>query len=79
MGNFFLTLATADTPIVTPSVDRVLVSVIVGIKCTLMETAVAAALGIVLVVVNLENLNFESRHVFWIGFCEVCKKTGVVL
>jgi len=43
MCDFLVTPAAADIPIVTPIVDRVLVSVIAGIKRSSMDTAVAAA------------------------------------
>jgi len=42
MSDIFVTMAAADTLIVTPIVDRVLGSVIVGIKGSLIDTAVAA-------------------------------------
>jgi len=76
MCDFLVTPATADAPIVTPIVDRVLVSVIAGIKRSSMDTAVAAAVRVVMVVINLES--FESRHVFWIGFGEVGKRRSVI-
>jgi len=76
MSDFFITLVAADAPIVIPSVDRVLVSVIVGMKSSLMDTAVAVAVQVVVVVVNLEN--FESRHVFWIILAGVGKRREVI-
>jgi len=75
MWDFLITPAAADAVIVTPIVDRVLISVIAGIKRSSMDTAVTAALSVVVVVVNLED--FESRHVFWIGFREVAKRRNV--
>jgi len=77
MSDFLVTPAAANAPLVTPIVDRVLISVIAGIKRSSMVTAVAAAVRVVMVVVNLEG--FESRHVFWIGFGEVVKRRSVVL
>jgi len=62
VSDLFVTLAAADASIITPSVDRVLVSVIVRIKRRWMDTAVPATVRVVVVVDNLENC--ESRHVF---------------
>ena len=72
MSNFLITPAAADAVIVTPIGDRVLISVIAGIKRSSMDTAVTAAVGVVVVVVNLED--FELRHVFWTEFGEVGKR-----
>jgi len=77
MCNFLVTRATTNTAIVTPNVDRVLVSVIAGIKRSSVDTAVPAAVWVNMVVVNLKD--FESRYVFWIGFGEVGKRRSVVL
>ena len=62
MCDFLVTAAAADAPIVTPIVYRVLVPVIVGIKRSLMDTAVAAAVRVVVVLVNLES--FKTGLVF---------------
>jgi len=75
MCDFLITPAAADTVIVTEIVDRVLISVIARIKRSSMDTAVGAAVRVVVVVVNLKD--FESRHVFWIGFGEVGKRRSV--
>jgi len=77
MCDFLVTPAAADALLFTPIVDRVLISVIAGIKRSLMDTAVTAAVRVVVVVVNLED--FESRHVFWIGFGEVGKRRSIIL
>ena len=76
MCDFLVTPAAADAPIVTPIVYRVLASAVARIKCSLMNTAVAAAVQVVMVVVNLED--FELRHVFWIGFGEMGKRRSTV-
>jgi len=62
VGNFFVTLATADAPIVTLVVDSALVSVLAEIKPCLMDTTVAAAVRVVVVLVNLES--FKTGLVF---------------
>jgi len=77
MCNFLDTPAAAHAPIVTPIVDRVLVSLIIGIKRSAMNPALAAAVRVAMVVVNLED--FESRYVFWIRFGEVGKRRSVDL
>ena len=77
MRDFLVTSATADAPIVTPIVDSVPVSAIAGIKLSTMDTAVAAAVRVVVVVVNLED--FKTRYIFWIGFGEAGKRRSVVL
>jgi len=76
MGDFFVTPAAANAPIVIPIVDRVLVSVIAVIKRSSIDTAVTAAASVVEVLVNLEDC--ESRHVFWIVFGEVGNRRSVV-
>jgi len=77
MCDFLVTLATADALMVTLIVDRLLVSVIAGIKRCSMDTVVAATVRVVVVVVNLKE--FELRYVFWIGFGQVGKRRSVVL
>jgi len=77
MRDFLVIPAAADASIITPIVDRVLVSVIAVIKSSSMDTAVAAAVRVVMVVVNLEG--FESQHLFKVGFGEVGKRRRVVL
>jgi len=77
MCDFLVSLAAADAPILTPIVDRILVSVIIGIKRRLMDTTLSTAVGVVLIVVNLEDLG--SRQVLWIGFAVVGKRRSVVL
>jgi len=42
-----------------------------------MDTAVAATVPLVVVVVSLED--FESSYVFWIGFGEVGNRGGAIL
>jgi len=77
MCDFLITPAAANAAIVTPCGDRVLVSVRAAIKCCTMDTALAAAVRMVMVGVNLQD--FESRHVSWIGFGKVGKRWGVIL
>ena len=55
MCDSLLTPAAANAVIVTPIVDRVLMSVIAAIKPSSMDTAVAAAVLVVVVVLNLED------------------------
>ena len=73
----FIAPATADAPIVTTCIDRVLVSVVGRIKQGLMNTAIAIAVSIGTRVFNFEG--FESGHVFKIGFNVVGKRSKVVL
>ena len=77
MCDFLATPAAADAPIVTPIVGTVLVSVIAGITPSSMDTAVAAAVRVVMVVVNVEG--FKSKDVFGIRFGEVGNRRSVVL
>jgi len=77
MGDFLVTSAAAHGPIVTPIVDMVLVSAIAEIKSRSMDTAVAAPVRVVVVVVILED--FQFRQVFWIGFGAVGRRRSVVL
>jgi len=77
MCDIFVNLPAADAPIVTPIVDRFLVSAIAGINRSLMNTAVAAAVRVVVFVVNLED--FKSRPGFLMGFGELGKKRTLVL
>jgi len=74
--DFLVTPAAADARIVTSIVDRALLCVIAGLKHSSMDPGFAAAVRVVMVVVNLEG--FESRPVFWIGFGEVGKRRTVV-
>jgi len=77
MWDFLVSPAAAYAPIVISTVDRVLVSLIAGSKRSSMDTAVAAAVGVVMVGVNLKD--FKSRDVFWIGFGEVAKRRNDIL
>jgi len=60
VGDFFVTLAAADISIVTPIVHRVLVALIAEIKRSVMNTAVAAAVRVVVVLVHLESFKPET-------------------
>ena len=50
--HFLVTLATSEAPTVTPLLDRVPFSVITRIKDSLMETAVATTVRVVVVIVT---------------------------
>ena len=72
---FFVTPTAADAPIVTPCIDRVLVSGVGRVKQSLINTAIAIAIRAVTRVFNFER--FKSGHVFEIGFNIVCKRSVV--
>ena len=72
----FVAPAATDAPIVTPCIDRVLVSVIGGVKQGLMDTAIAIAVREVAGVFNL--VGFKSEHVCEIRFNRVGKRRIVI-
>ena len=55
VSDLLVTLAAPHIPIVIPSVDTVLVSLIIEIEHSAMNTAVAAVVQVVVVVFNLKN------------------------
>jgi len=60
MCDFLITLAATDAVVVTPIVDRVLISVNAGIEHSSMDTAVTAAVTASWVVAGIDGVTILS-------------------